>query len=161
MIMLCSLDSRWRRLRRAAHEGLNKGIVKQYHQTHVTEAILLTSNLINAPQHWNKHFHRNSASTIMGILYDSKTIVHDNDPSVKAINDCVTRLTQAALPGSHWVEFFPWMMHIPSRFVSPIDICALKLYFLDLLNGNVMRKCGMRGIQLCSRVCLMTSINVS
>jgi len=31
-------------------------------------------------------------------------------------NDFVQRLTRAAYPGAHFVEFFPWMRYIPSRF---------------------------------------------
>ncbi|KAH9051169.1 cytochrome P450 [Lactarius deliciosus] len=37
---------------------------------------------------------------------------------VRAINDFMTRLTRAGLPGVHLVEFLPWMMHIPSRFAK-------------------------------------------
>ncbi|KAF8884012.1 cytochrome P450 [Infundibulicybe gibba] len=96
----------------------NIGTVRQYYQTHVTEAIILASDIMHDPTQWNKHFHRTSASTIMTVLYDTKTIVQDNNTTVKEINDCVTRLTKAAMPGSYLVEFFPWMMHIPNRFAK-------------------------------------------
>jgi hypothetical protein len=52
----------------------------------------------------------------MTVTYDTPPIVVELDPTVKAVNDFVARMTQAALPGAHLVEFFPWMMYIPSRY---------------------------------------------
>ncbi|KAH8984447.1 cytochrome P450 [Lactarius akahatsu] len=46
---------------------------------------------------------------VMSIVYDQPKL---------HINDFVERNTRAAYLGTYLVEFFPWMLHIPSRFVA-------------------------------------------
>lgn len=104
----------WRRLRKAAHEALNKGVVHNYHATQAREAVLLAHGILSDPREWDAHLRRTAVSSIMSMLYDTAPIVSEEDPTVKRINEFVARLTRAALPGAHLVEFFPWMIHIPS-----------------------------------------------
>ena len=52
---------------------------------------------------------------VLSVVYDQPTIKSEQDKNVKLINDFVQRLTRAAYPGAHLVEFFPWMRYIPSR----------------------------------------------
>ncbi|KAI0056008.1 cytochrome P450 [Artomyces pyxidatus] len=40
------------------------------------------------------------------------------DTSLKKINDHAVRLQHVVLPGSNWVQIFPWMKKIPSRFAT-------------------------------------------
>ncbi|KAH9047710.1 cytochrome P450 [Lactarius hengduanensis] len=108
----------WRRMRKAAHEGLNKGVVKDFHAIQTKEALILASDGLNEPTEWFKHLHRASASMILSIVYDQPTIKPGQDYDVGPINDFVQRLTLAAYPGAHFVEFFPWMQYIPSRFAA-------------------------------------------
>ena len=121
---LTILRHSWRRMRKAAHEGLNKTMVQNYNHKQTTEAALLTSGILTEPQFWDQHMRRTAASTIMSVMYDSPTITTEHDPSVSRINDFVYRLTRAALPGAHFVEFFPWMMYIPSWSVLHSAIYA-------------------------------------
>jgi hypothetical protein len=102
-------------MRKAAHEGLSKSIVESFKTPQLNEAILLSSGLIAQPSTWDNHFRRTAASMIMTVTYDTPPIVSELNSSVKAVNDFVARLTRAALPGAHFVEFLPWMMYIPSR----------------------------------------------
>ena len=101
-------------MRKAAHEGLTNS-VESFETPQLAEAILLTSGLLAQPATWEKHFHRTAASMIMSVTYDNPLIVSELNPSAKAISDCTVRVSRAALPGAHFVEFFPWMMYIPSR----------------------------------------------
>jgi cytochrome P450 len=71
--------------------------------------------LLAEPDNWDGHLRRTAASSIMTMVYDEPPIISGNDQSVRLINDFVARLTRAALPGAHLVEFFPWMMYIPAR----------------------------------------------
>jgi hypothetical protein len=102
-------------MRKAAHEGLSRTIVESFKTPQLNEAILLTIGLLTEPATWDNHLRRTAASMVMSVTYDTPPIVSERDPSVKAVNDFVARLTRAALPGAHFVEFLPWMMHIPSR----------------------------------------------
>ncbi|KAH9179333.1 cytochrome P450 [Lactarius sanguifluus] len=108
----------WRRMRKAAHEGLNKGVVKDFHGIQTKEALILASDGLKEPTEWFKHLHRASASMILSVVYDKPTIKPGQDYDVGPINDFVQRLTLAAYPGAHFVEFFPWMQYIPSRFAA-------------------------------------------
>ena len=106
-------------MRRASHEGLSKSVVESFRTSQFNEAVLLTSGLLAHPATFDNQFRRTAASMIMSVAYDSPPIVSELDPGIKAINDFVARVTRAALPGSNLVESFPWMRHIPSRWVFP------------------------------------------
>jgi|SRR5712671_1089608 len=103
-------------MRRAAHESLTKSVSGSFKKAQVRETLILTSGLLEHPSTWDKHFRRTAASTVMTVTYDTPPIVSELDPTVKAVNDFVARMTRAPLPGAHLVEFFPWMMYIPSRY---------------------------------------------
>ena len=40
------------------------------------------------------------------------------DHNVEAIYDFSERLLKAVVPGAHPIQIFPWLRHIPSRWVS-------------------------------------------
>ena len=97
-------------------EGFNKGVVHNYHGTQSAEALRLAAGIISQPDKWDAHFRRSVASAVMSIVYDSP-IALETDPSVRQINDQAARVTRAASPGANFVQFFPWMRHIPRRRV--------------------------------------------
>lgn len=103
-------------MRKAAHEGLNKGVVRDFHGTQTKEALILASDGLRNSAEWDKHLRRAAASMVLSVVYDQPTIKPGQDDFVRLINDFVQRLTRAAYPGAHFVEFFPWMRYIPSRF---------------------------------------------
>jgi hypothetical protein len=102
-------------MRRASHEGLSKSVVESFKMPQLNEAVLLASGLLTQPAAWDNHLRRTAASMVMSVTYDTPPVISEMDSSVKDVNDFVARLTRAALPGAHLVEFFPWMMYIPSR----------------------------------------------
>ena len=108
---------RWRRMRRAAHEGLHKSAARAFNSIQTTEAVLLANGVLASPEQWKKHMRRFTASMIMTAVYDTPAIHSLEDESVRRINDHVMRVAVSCLPGSHWVELLPWMKHIPSRYV--------------------------------------------
>jgi hypothetical protein len=63
------------------------------------------------------HLRRTGASMVMTMVYGLDPVMSEEDPEVVAINESANRQTTAALPGNYWVEFFPWMKHIPSSCV--------------------------------------------
>ena len=87
----------------------------RFHPTQHLEGVLLACGLLAEPDNWDGHLRRTAASAIMTMVYDEPPIISGNAQSVNFINDFVARLTRAALPGAHLVEFFPWMMYIPTR----------------------------------------------
>ena len=102
-------------MRKAANEGFSKSSVKRFYEKQTTEAILLACDCLVEPAQWDRHFRRTAASMILSVVYGCSPITSDEDNTVKLINDFANRITRAAYPGTYWVEFFPWMRHIPSR----------------------------------------------
>jgi len=129
--MLMSLYS-WRRTRRAAHEALAKTVLQRYYPIQTKEATILVSSLLGSSVSLNpdKQFQRLSASTILSIVYDHPTIVSEHDHTVKQIEEFNDRISGAALPGSYFVDIFPWMIHIPERswFISMIPLYVVLTY---------------------------------
>ncbi|KAI0056026.1 cytochrome P450 [Artomyces pyxidatus] len=80
----------WRRMRRAAHEGLNSTAAKRFQPVQTKEAVILTIDLL----------------------------VDEASESLKRIHDHGVRIQMALLPGSNWVQIFPWMKQIPSSFAK-------------------------------------------
>ncbi|KAH9041418.1 cytochrome P450 [Lactarius hengduanensis] len=110
----------WRRTRRAAHEGLTKLAVRDYHPILRKEATLLSCAILDDQGALEKLFQRSTASSIMSILYDYPTLENklEDDETLKQIHTFVGRLSKAAAPGAYLVELLPWMMHIPERFAK-------------------------------------------
>ncbi|KAI0055949.1 cytochrome P450 [Artomyces pyxidatus] len=117
-LSLAPYGDRWRRMRRAAHEGLNIFAVKQYQPVQSKEAVILALDILVDSTNWAVHLRRHAASLIMSVLYDKPTTERADDESVVKINEHVMRLVVVTLPGSNWVQIFPWMKHIPSRFAK-------------------------------------------
>lgn len=130
----CLVDS-WRRTRRAAHEGLRKNAARGYHTLLRKEGILLASALLASPraQDLEKHFQRTAASATMSMLYDYPTLETENDKTLSEIHAFIDRLSIAAVPGAYLVDVFPWMMHIPERFV----IVSMTYSFLLVIRYRV------------------------
>ncbi|KAI0265709.1 cytochrome P450 [Gloeopeniophorella convolvens] len=120
MVMLNRTDPLWRRMRRATHENLTREAVKSYHSTEIKEAVIFTSSLLSNPDHATRgrHLHRFGASTIMSFVYDYTTLESEHDEAVEKIEKFNERISLAGSPGTYWVEFFPWMRHIPARFAK-------------------------------------------
>ncbi|KAH9012295.1 cytochrome P450 [Lactarius pseudohatsudake] len=108
----------WRRTRRAAHEGLTKLAVRDYHPILRKEATLLSSAILDDQGALELHFQRSSASAILSILYDYPTLEHNDDETLKRIHTFIGRVSEAASPGAYLVELLPWMMHIPETFAK-------------------------------------------
>jgi hypothetical protein len=103
-------------LRKAAIDGFVKD-VKQFYEIQTTEAVLLVSDSLANPAKWDDNVRRSMTSTVLSIIYGYPTITDTTEKNdlVDQINDFSHRLTSAALPGAHLVEFFRWMRYIPSR----------------------------------------------
>ncbi len=110
------LPHRWRRTRRAAHEGLTKLAARDYHPILRKEASLLSSAILDNQGFLEKHFQRVTASAIMSILYDYPTLENEDDETLKKIHTFIGRMSKAAAPGAHLVELLPWMMYIPEWY---------------------------------------------
>ena len=102
-------------MRKAANEKLSTSSVKGFYETQMTEAVLQACDLLTKPTQWDRHFHRTAASMTLSVIYGYPTLVSEQDHIVRAINDFSERLFNTVYMGAHWVQFFPWLRHFPSR----------------------------------------------
>lgn len=121
---------RSKRMRRATHEGLSKSSSTAYQPSLMTESVYLALDLLRSPSQWLLNIQRSNAAFIINLVFGSNpdttdivapnmndvlTTMESSDRRLAEINDFAERLTIALLPGSHLVEFFPWMKYIPAR----------------------------------------------
>ncbi|KAJ7122958.1 cytochrome P450 [Mycena epipterygia] len=104
----------WRKLRKAAHEGLNVRASEAYQPLQEKEAAVLVDNLIKDPEAWDDHLKRSAASTVLTAVYGTRPIKSKDDPLVTRINDLMHRLVRATLPGAFLVDIFPAMKRLPN-----------------------------------------------
>jgi len=106
-------------MRRAAYEGFN-GMSRdvEFHPTQTKEAVLLADGLLRNDGCWEGELRRAAASTILSIVYDIQTVSSPDDPTVTNINWFGEMLVDYTSPGKYLVEFFPWMLYIPSSLAK-------------------------------------------
>lgn len=82
----------------------------------MTEAVVLACNWLVDSKQWDPHLRRCMSSTMLSVIYGrTAPSTLEPDLAIETFKDFSERLSRAAYPGAHLVEFFPWMRHIPSR----------------------------------------------
>jgi hypothetical protein len=92
-----------------------KVAVRDYRPVFSKEAILLAFAILKTPDALDGHIKRYAASATMSILYDYPTLEDEHDETIMEIHVFINLFSAACAPGAHLVDFFPWMIHIPSR----------------------------------------------
>jgi len=105
---------RWRRMRRAAHEGLSPSASKNFFASQEKEACLMLDGMLQKNSDWKNEIARSALSMSGGWIYDMPTIQNCHDPLITYGIDFMGRIVRAAFPGAHFADFFPWMKYLPS-----------------------------------------------
>ncbi|KAI0027577.1 cytochrome P450 [Vararia minispora EC-137] len=122
IVMLGHTD-RWRRMRRAIHEGLRPAAAAQYHAMEaeeVTRLVLALANDKNASVRggYIHHYARYAASLVLAITYDRPVRDTAEDRAMaKVLDEILTQLEAATAPGSHLVEFAKWKRDAQEGYV--------------------------------------------
>ena len=61
-------------MRKAAHEGLNKGVVKDFYEYQTLEALLLAQAGVKDSKAWDKQLRRAAASMVLSCVYDQPPV---------------------------------------------------------------------------------------
>ncbi|KAF5343051.1 hypothetical protein D9758_011135 [Tetrapyrgos nigripes] len=109
----------WKRFRKAAHAGINIRAAEAYYGIMERESALLVQEFHRDPKSWDDHLQRVIASSLFTALYGGEPMLNKNDPIVDQINDCMHRLTGAALPGAFLVDVFPILKRLPDWLYKP------------------------------------------
>ena len=102
-------------MRKAASEKLSTSSVKGFYETQMKEAIHQACDLADDPARLDRHFRRTAASSTLSIIYGHPTLTSEQDHIVRVINNFSERLFRAVPMWAHFVGFFPWLRHVPSR----------------------------------------------
>ncbi|KAI0031587.1 cytochrome P450 [Vararia minispora EC-137] len=108
-------NDRWRRMRRAVNEAFNVGFTGRYHGMEAEEAIRLALALTAEPSEFIRLYDRYAASLVMMITYDRPLHGSEKDDAIhERLHASNRRSVDAITPGAHLVEFFPWMLRLPT-----------------------------------------------
>ncbi|KAI0030137.1 cytochrome P450 [Vararia minispora EC-137] len=134
-------DDRWRRMRRAVHEGFSPAASVRYYGMHAEEAARLALALA-------KHYTRFTASLVLAITYDRPVLSDASREMLARIEIIDRKIDRATAPGTHLVEFFPWMLMIPQKLArwkreAQDGFTSASAYFNELVEdaGGVARPC--------------------
>ncbi|KAF9040485.1 cytochrome P450, partial [Hymenopellis radicata] len=108
----------WRKMRRAAHQGLHQTAVEKYKPIQTKEAMLLLKDLQQDSSRWVEHVRRAGGSTVLGVTYDLPTLHSVNQFELSTVYDFTIHLVNTAYVDSYLVEFFPWLRHFPAWMMS-------------------------------------------
>ncbi|KAJ7818071.1 cytochrome P450 [Mycena olivaceomarginata] len=130
LIAFMTYGDPWKKLRRAAHDGLTRQVSASYTPIQEREASILVKSMIEQPSLWDQNlrrkaffainFHllivasRSAASGLLGIVYGLPSLDSTDDPLITRVDDFIRRLVRATLPGAFLVEIFPVMKRLPS-----------------------------------------------
>ncbi|KAK7462918.1 hypothetical protein VKT23_007498 [Stygiomarasmius scandens] len=111
------LFSLWRKMRRASETALGLRNAANYHEKQTDESVLLVHDILKKPGDWKYHTHRQcrlaASSSVLSMVYDLPSIQSMDHPILAFMEDMVTRVTTAVLPGAHLVESFPILDWLP------------------------------------------------
>ncbi|KAI0737944.1 cytochrome P450 [Daedaleopsis nitida] len=112
--VLQGYTGRWRRMRRASHEGLHSAVVKDFQPVQTLEAALLLNDIVATPTKWEEHMTRNAGSTVLSVTYDTPPVKSVNDPALALLCELTTKVVRAGYVDGFLVEFVPFLQHIPA-----------------------------------------------
>ncbi|VDB97878.1 unnamed protein product [Peniophora sp. CBMAI 1063] len=118
LFAFASYSDTWRRMRKGAHESVNKVVVHDLDEYQLSEALGLARSGVQDPTAWDGYLRRAAASLMLSSLYGERPLESERDPRVVYINALNEQLSNSFAPGAYWVEMMPWMRHIPSRFAA-------------------------------------------
>ncbi|THH33533.1 hypothetical protein EUX98_g692 [Antrodiella citrinella] len=89
------------------------GIIHEYQDIQVHEARAFLQRLLTTPEHRREHIRHMIIAMIVRIVYGMKISGLD-DEYIRLAHEGVEGLVRAVVPGAYWVEYLPFLRHIPS-----------------------------------------------
>lgn len=104
---------KWRDHRRAFHQYFNQREVAKYEPIQVQECRAFLRRMLDAPDDLAQHVRQIFTAIILKAVYDMDIKGLDDEYLLLA-QEAVLGTIQSRLPGTYWIEFFPFFKHIPS-----------------------------------------------
>ncbi|KAH8103571.1 cytochrome P450 [Cristinia sonorae] len=112
-LALMPYTPRWRAHRRMFHQEFYQGTVNKYRPAQRQHARALLSWLSKDPQNTRQYIRQFVTSVIFFVTYGRKIDSMD-DEYIGLAQGAVVGFSQASIPGAYWIEFLPFLRHIPS-----------------------------------------------
>ncbi|KAK7681339.1 hypothetical protein QCA50_015430 [Cerrena zonata] len=116
-IGLMPYSPKWRSHRREFHQYFNQGEVPKFQPIQLRECRAFLRRALNSnnDNDLGQHVRHIFTAIILKIAYDMDiTDIHDE--YVRLAEEAVLGLSVVMLPGAHWVEYFPFLKHLPEWF---------------------------------------------
>uniref|UniRef100_A0A0W0F784 Cytochrome p450 n=1 Tax=Moniliophthora roreri TaxID=221103 RepID=A0A0W0F784_MONRR len=102
--------SRWRSMRRAAHEALNIRASVKYHPIHMREGIQLALDILDSPQECHNHVYRFTSFTSASLIYNDTSRRH---AIINELSSLMKDMVLASAPGRYFANHIPVFEHVP------------------------------------------------
>lgn len=103
----------WRERRRVFHHHFHLEASKQYRDLQTRSNIAFLRALLRTPDDFIEHIRTLPARNIMSCTYGID-VADTHDPWVELADSAVETISEAGLPGSHLVDWLPFLKHIPA-----------------------------------------------
>lgn len=103
----------WRAARRMFHQHFHPGVVNIYRPVQLQPTREFLLGLLTSPSQSRKHIRQLVTSAIFSAVYGKK-ITGPEDEYVTIAQKAAVGGGLAHVPGKYWVEFMPFLRHIPS-----------------------------------------------
>ncbi|KAH8091048.1 cytochrome P450 [Cristinia sonorae] len=103
----------WRANRRMFHQQFHQGVADNFRPVQRQHTREFLSWALEDPANTRKHVRRLIAAIIVTVTY-GKRIASMDDEYVTVVQTAMEGLSKATVPGMFWIEFFPFLKHVPS-----------------------------------------------
>jgi len=104
--------SRWRALRKCFYQHFQQGVIHKYESIQTREARAFLRRMLTGPQNIEEETSHTFAAIILEVTYGMKfkSMQDDYNQAAAKVSE---GLTIAKVPGAFWVEFMPFLKHLP------------------------------------------------
>ncbi|KIJ48648.1 hypothetical protein M422DRAFT_247505 [Sphaerobolus stellatus SS14] len=102
----------WRRHRRVLHEKFHVGAAVLYRPAQLKRARELLKRLLRTPEDYAEHIRHVAGAMILESVY-AINVKSKDDPFIIGAEKAVRAIAEASIPGTFWVDLFPWLKYIP------------------------------------------------
>ncbi|KAH8094927.1 cytochrome P450 [Cristinia sonorae] len=103
----------WRAHRRSVHQYFSPNLTHVYQDIQLQEARSFLHRLLSSPEHRREHVRLMIVAIIVRIVY-GKRVENLGDDFITLAHKAVEGLVLALVPGAYWVEYLPFLRHLPS-----------------------------------------------
>uniref|UniRef100_A0A0W0F6S8 Cytochrome p450 n=1 Tax=Moniliophthora roreri TaxID=221103 RepID=A0A0W0F6S8_MONRR len=137
LLVFLNLGTRWRAMRRAAHEALSVRAIARYHPILMRGGIRLAMGILKSPEECHNHVQRFTSSDIAAFLYNNPS----QETVIPFLASFVDLISEAVLPGAYLANHIPLLEYVPdflakwkreSREIFRVHSARFLDYFLNV-----------------------------